>query len=530
MSTKTSLNVFEEAIRGVIGGAEYEEGRGPELAAIVIANHQDSNALAGAVSGWLRRNFLDENRTVLVFAVARLMKLSRNRFMAVAAEALEAMPKVARELRVLPEMQNGTPDENRERLSEAISRKFTETYHAVSDRFNHLPITGGPMADTPTLGKDILSSLSGASTHLSDGAKKVLKEGAEAAIASARIVMFLIGAAALWCLFAVMMTIFVPASIYYIAWISLVLFVGVPAILMMGGALKEGVGTVIQAVSTVVLMFWSSTMELVTFALATGRAVTMQQGMWDLNFMLVVILVVWDRAIMALTQKLIGIPGSELQKIWAKRDGEYTLAEQKANKEYWDRQIFLTSISVSVCVAVNVAVIMILGESQRFNPIDFDLFIIVATIQLVLGATYVRKNIALWRNGDAGIHMDENAKRWNNRYYNGAQWTQFAVPVLAVILLVGHHYVPTSWTTNVENGTVRAVEVVGTGASKGLDYAENAVGQPAAQPVQQVQPAPVEARKPKTDKRAEDLEALGGASYCAGLAAQGLGDIYPCGS
>lgn len=525
--TPIRLDVFEEALRGVIGGAEYEEGRGPELAAIVIANHQDTNALAGGISSWLRRNFRNENSAVVVFAIARLMKLTNNRFMMVAAEALEAVPKAARELRMLPEMQNGTPDENRERLGTAIGEKFTETYQAVSSRFNNLPITGGYMAEASSLASSILSSLNGAGTHLTEGAKKILKEGAEATIAGARIVMFFIGAAALWCLFAVMMTIFAPSSIYYIAWASLVVFVGVPALLMMGGAFKDGIGTVIQAVSTGVLMFWSSTMELITFGLAAGRAITMEQGWWDINFMLVVVLVVWDRAVMALTQRLIGIPGAELQKAWAMRDGVYSEAEKKANDEYWKKQIFLTGISVSVCVAVNVVALMIFWESYQFHPLNFDLMVIISAAQLFLGATYMKKNIALWREGDSGVHMNDSAKRWNDRIFNGAQWTQILVASLGIFVLVGNHYVPDSWGTNVGNGTVRAVEVVGTGASKGIDAAESYVGSGGATSGPK-QTDVVQANQPKTmtkaEKKARALEAYGGRAQC-----DKVGDTsYPC--
>ena len=521
-----------ELLRLWLAGGEYAEKRIPELIATLIATHQDSNALAGVISDWLRHNLINENHTALLFWIARVLKSRGGRFFVAAAEALEALPDIAEEIRHKPEMQNGTAEERRLRLNAAVADRFTTTFHAAKDRLAHIPIAIGGIVNSsppsPSSG-GILAMLSGASSNLTDGAKKVLKEGADVAIGAARLVMFLIGAAALWCLFIVMMTIFVPGSMYYIAWASLVVFVAIPAVLMMGGAFKEGVGTLIQVASTCFLLFWTSTMELVTFALATGRAVTLQQGMWDLNFMLVVILVFWDRAIMALTQKLIGIPGSELQKMWAKRDGEYSPAEQKANKDYWDRQIFLTSISVSVCVAVNVAVIMILWESQRFNPIDFDLFVIIAAVQLVLGATYVRKNIALWRNGDAGVHMDDNAKRWNNRYYNGAQWTQFLVTTLALIVLVGNRFVPDSWGTNVESSTIRAVEVVGNGGSQVLNYAENAVGTPAAatQPVQSVRPeqsAPVEVRKTKADRKAQSLADYGGRAAC-----DAAGDTsYPC--
>lgn len=521
-----------ELLRLWLAGGEYAEKRIPELIASLIAKHQDDNALASVISDWLRHNLIDENHTALLFWIARVLKSRGGRFFFAAAEALEALPDIAEEMRRKPEMQRGTAEEQRRRLSAAIADHFTNTFHAVKDRLGHIPIAVGGIVNpsppsppsSPSSG-GVLAMLSGASTNLTEGASKVLKEGANVAIDSARLVMFLIGAAALWCLFIVMMTIFVPGTMYYVAWISLVVFIAVPAVLMMGGALKEGVGTLVQVASTGFLLFWTSTMELVTFALATGRAVTLQQGMWDLNFMLVVILVFWDRAIMALTQKLIGIPGSELQKMWAKRDGEYSPAEQKANKDYWDRQIFLTGISVSVCVAVNIAVIMILWESQRFNPIDFDLFVIVAAVQLVLGATYVRKNIALWRNGDAGVHMDDNAKRWNDRYYNGAQWTQFLVTTLALIALVGNRFVPDSWGTNVESSTIRAVEVVGNGGSQVLDYAERAVGTPAAAPpAQSVRPAPVETREVPIDRKAQDLADYGGRAAC-----DAAGDTsYPC--
>ncbi len=70
----------------------------------------------------------------------------------------------------------------------------------------------------------------------------------------------------------------------------------------------------------------------------------------------------------------------------------------------------------------------------------------------------------------------------------------------------------------VNSGVRRTADVVTNGTEKAADYTKEKIDRKAAD-------APVQA---KPSAKTSDCKAFGGAKYCADMAAQGMGSIYPC--
>lgn len=527
-----------ELLRLWLAGGEYAEKRIPELIASLIAKHQDDNALAGVISDWLRHNLINENHTALLFWIARVLKSRGGRFFFAAAEALEALPDIAEEMRRKPEMQRGTAEEQRHRLSAAIADRFTNTFHAAKDRLTHIPIAIGGIVNPspPSPSGGWLSGWGERLSNLFSGVGSVAGRIAEVALVISGYVMAGIGLCVAYLVVCVYIAWNNPQDMDAFAWKSFYVLVGVPMIIMIFGVIFGRVGRVIQLGSFVTLAFFSSALILIAFAVAAIAGIVVNNDAWGTVVMLMVVATVWDRVVWGLTQKFLSTPGFFLQFLPRFLDDfRIDAADATALAGYWRDSNAIEKITILVAGAINGGALVITIIKLWQQPLPFLLAVGLIGLELALGAAYIRMSIKLSGENDypAWLGLKEPIKKWMARLYSSSMTSTVAIPIVIVAILalagiIGGSTVHSWWSKSHEVG-VSAVErtagVVSNGGSQVLDYAERTVGTPAAAPpAQPARPAPVETREVPIDRKAQDLADYGGRAVC-----DAAGDAsYPC--
>lgn len=528
MSTRsTNPLTWWELLRLGLAGGEYAEKRVPELIASAIASHQDENALVGIISDWLRRNLIDENHTALIFGVARVIRSRGGRFFVAAAETLETLPAVAHELRQTSEMQNGTNDERRARLSAAIADHFTNTFQAAKDRLAHIPIAlgGNTMSDpsTPQPTGGVLRSLGSSLSNLFSGAGHIAGRIAEVALVISGYVMAGIGLCVAYLVVCVAIAWNYPENMDAFAWKSFYVLVGAPVIVMILGVIFGRVGRVIQLGSFGTLAFFSSALILIAFAVATVTGIVVNNDAWGTVVMLMVVATVWDRVVWGLTQKFLGTPGFFLQFLPRFLDDfRIDAADATALANYWRDSNAIEKITIPVAGAINAGALIVTVLKLWQQPLPFLLAVGLLGLELAVSAIYIRMNIRLSGENDypAWLGMKDVIKAWMKRLYDSSMTSTVAIPIVIVVILAFAGIVggskAHSWWTKGREASVSIVErtagVVSDGTSKGLDAVERHVGSGTKATSGSKPAGTVEANQPKTMTKAQKAAAI--KKYC----------------
>lgn len=445
-----------EILRLLVGGREYREKRFPELIADLVASLQDENALAGVLSDFFRTHFIDENETAMVFTVGRLLRARGGRWIVI-AEVLEAVPDISEEMRRRPEMQIGTPEERQALLKEAIATRVGEKFEEVKAR---LPAdTTAVQEPGPGLRERFTALLGGMGSGLGEMAKTLFG----LALLAFQFVAFWVGASVLYLMLAVFVAFVFPAWMPLFAWISFIVFVGIPAVAMMVSAPFGRAGAAFQAAAGTLLAYFSSSLLVIVFTLAALCAVATGTEHYGILCMGQIIVVVWDRVIFGLTQKAAGLPGFFAKGIAAISDGKITEEEVKGFAAHWKDNTFLVVISVTVAGAINAAWLLVSLIAIFQNPLFFPLGVGMIGLQLVLGGAYVRMALKQGRDGEYSKHLglEAHIKTWSHRLYNGSMITSVAAPLIAAALICGFFFVKeenaSQWFNDLRASSVEAV-------------------------------------------------------------------------
>ena len=535
-----------EAIRIWMAGGEYAERRIPELLAAAIVAHQDENALAALISDWLRRNFIDENHVAVAYGIAKLLKGRGGRFSLAAAEALEALPSTAHELRQAPEIQNaGTPEERRARFGAAMSDKFNQVYGAAKNRLQHIPIphlnfpSGAHVPDPTSSPSPSTGWFGGVTAGLGDIASKIT----EVALVIGQFVVAGLGICAAYLLMCVVVAWNYPNDMDAFAWGSFYLLTGVPIALAIIGLPFGKHGTVLQFASLAFLVCFSSSLVVIAFAVAVVEGIVVNNAAWGTILVLIVVTLVWW-VCWALAQKVVATPGFFVSFV-PKFVKDLSINKEEGDElaAYWHKSNALDKISVTVAGAIYAGVLIITIIKLWQQPLPFLQALGLLAVELLIGGAFIRMSIKLSGEQDypPWLGMKDIVKKWMHRLYTSSMTTAAAVLIVIVIIIgaTGFLGAPNakSWWANlrqssisateysakaVDHGVRRTADVASNGADKAVDTVEERIDRKADS-------APVKAKAPaKASAKASDCAAFGGAKYCADMAAQGMESIYPC--
>lgn len=527
---------FWEVIRiFFIGGPEYAEKRIPELLARLIANHQDESLLAGIISDWLRANFTSEDHIAPAYGIARFLKSRGGRFSMAAAEALEALPNTAHELRQMPAIRNAaTPEERRALFGAAMSNKFNQVYAAAKTRLEHLPIThlnanqqeaAMPDRNSPP-SESWLTRLSGLFSGAGGTAGNAIVAAGSAIDHGVRILGLLIALAGLYCLALVVMVFACPEWIEGIALGSFVIMVFVACVTALWAATRHG-GSIIQGAIALTMALIVNTVLLLAFDIANiAQAVmmlSMSQGelddvsywCWLLLLAGLVMTLIWDRVGVAITQKLLNAPGVGTRLVRALLNDGRVDAAERAEIDL-SNNIMLIDISITVGAVISVLWIILTFILIVVKPIAFPLWATLLLCEILLVGAYGRMGAKLHRKNAVQPHLQAAAEKWSNRIYEGGMnLTVYGGGIgLVIIMIWGVGYY--MWRNATDDTTSRLTNVAASAKETTLEYVEEKIGTIEV-------PSPAEA-----SQKASDLAAFGGESYCTTMAEQGMGDFYPC--
>ena len=539
-----------EGARLWIAGGEYAEKRVPELLAKLIARHQDENAIAGIVSDWLRKNLVDENHVAAVYGIARLLKGRGGRFMIAAAEALETLPAVANEVQRMPAIKNASSTEERGRLfGAAMSDKFNAMYGAAKARLQHLPIphntSGGHVADTVTSSTQSASGgwFSGVTSGIGDVASKIT----EVALAIGQFIVAGIGLCAAYLIVCVAIAWNYPSAMDGFAWLSFYVLTGVPVALTIIGLPFGKHGTVLQFASLAFLVCLSSSLIVIAFVLAAVNGIIVNNAAWGTVIMLIVVTIVWW-VCWAIAQKAVATPGffiSFVPKFVKGFSINKTEAEELAT--YWRVANTLDKISVTVAGAICAGILVLTIIKLWQQPMPFLLALGLLALELLIGGAFIRMSIRLSGEHDYPpfLGMKELVKKWMHRLYTSSMATAAAILIVIALIIGVASFLGDSsardWWTSFRHGSIEAVEHsvkmlddgarnAGQSTSSGTDrvteYTESEIDR--EEDIAPAKSEPAKKKKAKVGSKQSDCAAFGGAGYCAAMAQQGMGDIYPC--
>lgn len=523
-----------------IGGPEYAEKRIPELLARLVASHQDENLLAGLLSDWLRNNFVNEDHIAIAYGIARFLRNSGGRFMLAAAEAIEALPATAHELRQTPAIQNAPNAQERSaRFGAAMSDKFNSVYGAAKNRLQHTPIPhlnhplGGPVSDptsSPSTGW-----FGGITSGLGDVAGKIT----EVAHAVGQFVVAGLGICAAYLLLCVVVTWNYTNSMDAFAWGSFYLLTGVPIALAIIGLPFGKHGTVLQFASLAFLVCFSSSLVVIAFALAVVSGIIVNNAAWGTVLALIVVTLVWW-VCWAIAQKVVATPGFFIKFVPKfVKDLSINKEEGEELAAYWRESNTIDKISVTVAGAIYAGVLLLTIMKLWQQPLPFLQALGLLAVELLIGGAFIRMSIKLSGEQDypPWLGLKDVVKKWMHRLYTSSMATAAAILIVIALIIGGASFLGDSnargWWSNfrqssisateysakaVDNGVRRTADVVSNGAEKAADYTEEKIDRKADH-------APAKA---KASAKAGDCKAFGGAKYCADMAAQGMANIYPC--
>lgn len=526
-----------ELIRLWIGGREYAEKRVPEIAAALIFAHQDENAIAGTISQWLRENLTDENHVAAVYGVARIIKGRGGRFMHAAAEALEALPPTAEEVRRTPAIQNAASlEERRARFGAAMSDKFNQAFESAKNRLQHLPIpsfnipTGGHVPDNNSSSSGGWFSGLGASlSHISSGVGDIASKITEVALAIGQFIVAGIGICAAYLLLCVAIAWNFPSAMDAFAWWSFYLLTGVPIALTILGLPFGKHGTVLQFASLAFLVCFSSSLVVIAFAVAVVDGVVVNNAAWGTVVMLIVVTVVWW-VCWAIGQKVVATPGFFLSFVPKfVKDFSINKAEAEELAAYWKKSNTFDKISVTVAGAISAGVLVLTIIKLWQQPLPFLLAFGLLALELLIGGAFVRMSIKLSDEQDypAWLGLKDVIKTWMRRLYTSSMTMAAAVLIVIALVIGTASFLGDStahdWWTNFRTTSVSTTEYTAKAVDQGVRRTADAVEERIDR---KEEPAPP---KPSgKSKKAEDYAAFGGAAYCKSMADQGMGNIYPC--
>lgn len=318
-----------------------------------------------------------------------------------------------------------------------------------------------------------------------------------------------------------------PEHLGEFAWLSTWIILGGAALLTVFGAAIRKTWVALTGAFTI----FAISPVVLTVAWVVAAVFTPVPD-WRAFWMALIVVLGLDFITFSLTQKMIqtvgGIP-SFILSFFPNKEAAKEAAEKITKSS------FLASISSTIASAIVLLWVPIVGTYVLGTPVAIRIGTVAVIAVFACGHGYLKRGATMtdftaYKSKKFAEEAEAQAVNNFKLAYGGLKLvTLGSLGLYVVVFIFGMTPLLTAKDT-AAHGAARTIGIVSDGGSRVLDYAENAVGTPAAQPVQQAQPAPVEAHKPKIDKRAADLEALGGASYCAGLAAQGMGDIYPCGN
>lgn len=441
-SSKGTLTLAEIA-RLAIAGGEYAEFSGPETIAKLVASYQDSNAVAAIVSDWLRKNLQDKNQIAVAFFLAKMLKKRGTRLFKVVAEVFEWLPAICDEIRELPEIKNAANvQERRDRFGEAASKKFKERFEAAVALLPPIdPNIGANMANAASgISAGLMARATAALGSLGTTAGNLLEHIGEKVKEASRILQMIVGGMILYCLALVLIVFFETTWMAAIAWVALVLLIGAPAIFMvLGGLKKEGTG--VQLFSSLFLAFVSTTLLVITFAMAGIGLTVIDEGSWRIIIAGPVIFLIWDRIVCGITQKLLTVP-KFLALIGAalSNDGTVDPEEQKNLNTIMHNSTMLVRISITVVAAACFIWTFVIAIQMVQSPPPFLPAILFGAIHLALVGAYARLALGLWRDGDWAKHLETIAKGWGVTMLNNSWRMWIAIPTVALLLIAGYAF------------------------------------------------------------------------------------------
>lgn len=314
-----------------------------------------------------------------------------------------------------------------------------------------------------------------------------------------------------------------PDNLVEFAWQSTWIILGGAALLTIFGAIIRKTWLALTGAFTI----FAVSPVVLTVAWVVAAVFTPAPD-WRAFWMALIVVLGLDFITFSLTQKMIqtvgGIP-TFIFSLLPSKD------EAKAAAEKIVKSSFLASISSTIASAIVLLWVPIVGTYVLSTPVSIRIGTVAVIAVFACGHGYLKRGATMtdFTAYKSKKFADEAEAQALNNFklaYTGLKSVTIGSLALYVVVSLFGVTPLLEAKDTVTHGTVRAVGVVSNGGSKVLDYAENAVSTSAAQPAQQ--PVRVQAPKPTTDARAEDLAALGGASYCKGLADQGMGGLYPC--
>jgi hypothetical protein len=457
-----------------MAGGEYAEKRIPELMAMMIAQHQDADAVAGVISDWLRTHFVDENQTAATFWVAKAIRRRGGRFFMAAAEALETLPAVAEQLRTHPDIQSGTPEERRTKFGAAISDKFRESYEAAKERLGHIPITLGssmPSSTGPSLGE----RLSGFFASASAMGGRI----ADLALTASQFVITGLGLCVAYLIACVVIAWKHPEMMDAFAWQSFAWLVGVPTVGMIVGILGMPfgrIGGIIQIMSLATLSLISSSLLVIVFTMAplcdiiaytNGSIVVTKEPHWGTIAMTLVVLTVWW-VVFSLLQKFLATPGFFVKFLpFFINDFSIDAQEAKALADHWNNSNAIDKIIVPVASVVSTGMLVLTALKLVVQPLPLILAVGFLGMQFLMVGVFVRMNIRLSRESDypGWLGLGPTIKKWMGRLYESTMTTALLVVTLLLLGAGVVGFITTdraqSWWTHGRDSTLNGAERAG---------------------------------------------------------------------
>jgi hypothetical protein len=193
-----------------------------------------------------------------------------------------------------------------------------------------------------------------------------------------------------------------------------------------------------------------------------------------------VIVVVWDRVVIGILQKLLGMPKFGTLLIGAfLNDGVISDEEKKSIDTAMAKNITLVSISVLVAGAINAGwFLIVLVQTFASEGVFFPVGVLLIALHLVLGSAYVRMSLKLSRPDDYPAHLKLNGfiEKWAHRLYNGSIITSIAAPLIALVLICGYFFLSqhtaSTWWNDFRSNIGRGGNVVNEKMQDGVEWLE----------------------------------------------------------
>lgn len=495
MADITPILTFPELMRLILSGGEYRKKRGPELLANWLEDHQDENALAAVLSDWFRENFVDENHTAALFALAAYLRARGPRFIAL-AKVIEMIPDISEEVKRRPAITAAsTPEERQKLLRENMATAVSEKYAAVKATLTSSSNTGDTMPETTDSKQAWLNKILGGLGGLRKSLGETLQDlGTDLFTAARYFFQFnalWLGVSVLYLILTLFVTFGPTEAMPWYARASFLFIVGVPAMCMIVGAFMGRRGAALQAAAFYLLWFFGSTLLVITFTLTAVSTIHTKVPSYDILCVGQIVVVVWDRVVMGITQKGLGLPGFFAKFIHAASDGKISEEEVKDFAAHWKDNTFLVAISVTVAGAINVAWLFIMIVTIVENLVFLPIGVGIIGLQLLLGSAYIRMALKQGREGEYSKHLglEKYIQTWSHRLYNGSVMTSVLAPLLALVLILGYFFfsepVASQLWTAFRNTSRNAVSETVTSVGSRPERVAQAQAEPAQEPVRQ---------------------------------------------